>query len=126
VEIHPVFYRVLSKLRLAESRTFSTVNESVFNYIERHKRFDAALALGIFHHFIKTRSNHALLIKLLSALDMDEMFFWAHNPTEKQMEGAFRNYMPEEFANFIIKYSCLRDFVSIGAFNERILFHMWR
>lgn len=126
IEIDPVFHAVLLRLRKAASCSFIAVNTCIFEFVKAYNRFDAVLALGIFHHFIKTRKNHAQLVRLLSRLDISEMFFWAHNPTEKQMAGAFRNYAPEEFANFLLDHSVLTGYTSIGVFNERELFRLWR
>ena len=126
VEIDPVFYEVLLKLRRAESRSFVPVNGCIFGFVRNYNRYDAVLALGIFHHFIKTRKDHRRLIRLLSRLDTDEMFFWAHNTAEKQMEGAFRNYAPDEFATFLLNHSPLNNVAPIGVFNDRVLFHLWR
>jgi Methyltransferase domain len=126
VEVNPTYYYFLTKLKRSQGFRFQTVNESIFDYVERHNKFDVVLSLAVFHHFIKTQDGHEQLIRLLKRLEMGEMFFWAHNSREPQMRMAYRNYESDEFAEFIIRYSCLRHYESIGVFNnDRSLYHLW-
>ena len=127
VEWDPKLYRILTKLKRANSCGFETVNEDVCSYVQRRSEFHTVLALAVFHHFIKTEAGHARLIDLLQRLVMKEMFFWAHNPIEAEMghmRNSFRNYQPEEFAQFIVDHSCLQRFGAIGQFKDRVLYHL--
>ncbi len=103
----------LEKLKLAQNRNFSAIQGSILTY-EDKKRFKVVLALNIFHHFLKTKSDYDALIGLLKRIDMDTMIFEPHLTTEPQMKNAYRNYVPEEFLNFIIKNSCLNHYTLIG------------
>lgn len=125
VEVDPTYYHFLTRLKRSQGFRFQAVNESIFDYVERHNKFDVVLSLAVFHHFIKTQRGHAELIRLLKRLEMGEMFFWAHNSKERQMRKAYRNYQSDEFAEFIIRYSCLKHYESIGVFNYRTLYHLW-
>ena len=40
---------------------------------------------------------------------MKEMFFQAHDYTMNQMKGAYINFNPKQFIEFILKYSCLNN-----------------
>ena len=125
VESDPSFYRLLTKLKRASSCRFETVNEDICAYVERRRaEFHTVLALAVFHHFIKTESGHERLIGLLRRLTMKEMFFWAHDPAEAHMTHAFRNYAPDEFAQFLVDHSCLQRFRTIGQFKDRVLYHL--
>jgi 2-polyprenyl-3-methyl-5-hydroxy-6-metoxy-1,4-benzoquinol methylase len=104
----------LRKLRRAENRQFKIVADSALNFGKKKRNFDIVLTLAIFHHFIKEENTYHDLIRLLRNLRMKEMFFLPHLPEEKQMEGAFKNYNPEEFTAFIIEHSCLKHTELIG------------
>jgi cyclopropane fatty-acyl-phospholipid synthase-like methyltransferase len=125
VEVDPTYYHFLTRLKRSQGFRFQAVNESIFDYVERHNKFDVVLSLAVFHHFIKTEDDHEQLIRLLKRLEMGEMFFWAHNSNERQMRMAYRNYEPNEFTEFIIRHSCLTHCESIGVFNDRTLYHLW-
>jgi hypothetical protein len=125
VEIDPLHYYFLTKLKRAQSFSYEAVNEDVFSYIKRNPRFDMVLSLAIFHHFLKTKESYDRLVEILNRLETREMFFWAHNPEEKQMRNSYRNYAPDEFAGLITEHSCLSHFRVIGVFNDRPLYRLW-
>ncbi|MDP3668901.1 MAG: hypothetical protein Q8R69_04325, partial [Telluria sp.] len=104
----------LEGLRRACGRTFTVINKSVFEPMER-RNFDVVLALNIFHHFLKTKEQHHLLVALLGRLEMQVMYFESHKPAEGQMRDSFVNYAPEEFVKFIIEHSCLNTYQFLGA-----------
>jgi len=68
--------------------------------------FDVVIALNIFHHFIKTERVYNNFKAFLGRLQSQEMYFQAHNPEEPQMRGAYRNFAPDEFAQWIVDNSC--------------------
>lgn len=125
VEVDPLHYYFLTKLKRAQSFSYEAVNEDIFGYVKRNPRFDTVLSLAVLHHFLKSKESYEQLVELLNRLETREMFFWAHNPEEKQMRNSYRNYAPDEFAGFIIKHSCLSRFRVIGIFNDRALYHLW-
>lgn len=115
----------LRKLKRAENRSFTIIPESAFAFGKSQKEYDVVLALGIFHHFIKNENTHHKLTKLLQNLKIKTMFFLPHLPQEDQMHGAFRNYSPLEFVQFIIKHSCLETAKMIGyAEDERPIYKL--
>jgi hypothetical protein len=62
---------------------------------------------------------------MLRKLKMKEMFFWAHNPKEGQMQKAYRNYNPGEFLELIKLNSCLNRSQPIAEIEYRPLYHLW-
>lgn len=98
----------LEKLKKAENKKFKIIYGSVFDYREK-TNFDVVLAFNIFHHFLKTEETYYRLIELLNRLDMKIMFFQAHFPDSPQMKGAYRNFDGEEFINFILEHSRLKE-----------------
>jgi hypothetical protein len=90
--------------------------------------FSVTLALNIFHHFIKTPEFHNKLTLLLNNLDTQVMIFESHNTQEKQMNGAYKNYSPLEFVNFIIEESSLNYYEEITTIQEdgRTIFKLYK
>jgi hypothetical protein len=116
VENHPPTAYFLKRLARAENRTFRIITESIFESQEvRNTYFNVVLALNIFHHFVKTRVDYDKLVDLLSNLHMDELFFESPSPDESQMDHAYLNYSPEEFVDFIMVHTGLKNADFIGA-----------
>ena len=103
----------LEKLKRAENKNFQVIGESIFNYSEKTD-FDIVIALNIFHHFLKTETLYRQLIDLLKRLQIKAMFFQAHLPDTEQMEGAYKNYAPDEFVDFILQHSTLNQVKYLG------------
>ncbi len=103
----------LEKLKQADNRNFTIITGSIFDYYEKTD-FDVVLALNIFHHFLKSENLYHQLVALLERLQIKVMFFQAHLPDTEQMKGAYRNYTPDEFVNFIIKHTTLSEAVYLG------------
>jgi len=98
-------YQVLTELKKDLERNFNTIHGNVFSLKEI--KYDVIVALNIFHHFLKQKDTYDEWLKLLKRLDCKVMFFQAHNPKEKQMIGAYKNFNSEEFVDVILKNSCL-------------------
>lgn len=126
VEVDSRSYYFMTRLRRAGRYIYEAVQDDIFEFVKKRNHFDMVLSLAVFHHFIKTERNHVRLEVLLDCLEMNEMFFWAHNPREAQMEGAFRNYQPDDFARFIVECSCLSHFEPVSVIEYRTLYHLWR
>ncbi|MCX7779241.1 MAG: methyltransferase domain-containing protein, partial [Patescibacteria group bacterium] len=119
IEINPQDVFFMQKLKLANEDKFSIFLGSIFDYKKNEKlKYDIVLALNIFHHFLKRRSTYYQLIELLKRLDCQELFFQTHDPKEKQMAGAFKNYSSREFVEFIIQHSCLTHYSLIKTFDD--------
>ena len=103
----------MERLKVAENRRFTIIPKSIFDYTEKTD-FDIVLALNIFHHFIKTERDFHHLIDLLRRIRTRAMFFQTEKPDSIQMEGAYRNFDYDEFVQFILEHSNLREAVKIG------------
>lgn len=115
VENYPPTVYFLKKLARAENRKFKIISTSIFDSPEiRFTHFNTVLALNIFHHFLKSKEDYDKLVGLLRTLDMEELFFEPHLPKELQMEGAYMNYSPEEFVEFISNNSSLHRSELLG------------
>lgn len=117
----------LKKLKRAENRSFKVIPKSIFEYRKGKKiKFDVVLALNVLHHFLKKKDSFENLIKLLKRLETKEIYFQAHDPNEPQMKGAYRNYNPEEFVDFILRHSCLYKSEMIGMTKDkRSIYKIW-
>ena len=117
----------LQKLQRSRNRRFNVVNTSIFELGNGEMlQYDVVLALSIFHHFIKQKSTMKAFKALLNRLEIREMFFEPHCSTEPQMQGAFFNPEPEEFINFIIDNSNLKNYCEIGICdNDRPIYRLW-
>lgn len=105
----------LEKLKKAENRKFEIIPYSVFKIPEKILRdCDIILALSVFHHFIKKEKSYRDLIRFLKTIRGKEMFFEPHNPEESHMRQAYKNFVNDEFADFIIKNSHFSNFEIIG------------
>jgi hypothetical protein len=115
VESHPDIGYFLKKLHIAQERKFRIVEESIFSFVERERPVvDTVLALSILHHFIKEESSYDQLVKTFDTLRTKEIIFEPHNPAEKQMRGAFRNFDSAAFVTFILENSGLTRVEKIG------------
>jgi len=109
VENDPNNLYFMKKLKEAENRKFKIISQSIFNYNRKGKlSFDIVLALNVFHHFLKTKRSYEELILLLNRITAKELFFQSHKYYEPQMKGAYKNFHPEEFAQFISKHTKLK------------------
>lgn len=105
-------------------KKFEIIEGSIFDIKEF--KYDIVLAMNIFHHFLKSEDRYNNLVTLLGRLDCSLMFLQTHSPTEKQMDGAYRNMDQDEFAAFISEKSGLRNVKHIGAERKRKIYKLWR
>ncbi|TKJ32798.1 MAG: hypothetical protein CEE38_22195 [Planctomycetes bacterium B3_Pla] len=116
----------MKKLKTAENRKFTVIAESIFTY-EIYCRFDVVFALNIFHHFLKTKDAYEELVALLGRMDTDMMFFEPHHTSEPQMIGAYRNYGPDEFVQFLLQHTNLTNSGHIAtAEDKRPIYKLWK
>ena len=126
VENDPENLYFLKKLKKAEDLNFTVFDKSIFSLDTSRKKHDIVLALAIFHHFTKEKKTYNQLVKFLQDLNIGEMYFEPPDPTEPQMQSAFRNYSCEEFINFIVQNSCLEHYKLIGCAEDgRKLYKLW-
>ena len=113
VEHHPRHAYFMKKLREAEHLDFEIVQSSFLEWkCSRH--FDVILALNIFHHFIQSEALMARLEEQLSAISTSCIFLETHLPEDAIMKESYRNFEPEEFAEYVRKKANLSKFEMIG------------
>lgn len=122
VEYNLTYIYFLKKLKKAENRKFNIISKSIFDYNrDSELLFDIVLALNVFHHFLKTKRYYEELIRLLKRIRTKELFFQSHKYDEPQMKGAYKNFHPEEFAQFISKNTNLKyEFIGKTEDNRKI------
>jgi hypothetical protein len=113
VEIRPSNVYFMKKLRDLEAKKFKIINSSIFE-LKGNLNFLVIVALNIFHHFLREKKLFYQLVEFLGKIKVREMFFQPHNPKEKVMQNAYRNYNNQEFVDFIIKHSCLNKFTMLA------------
>jgi hypothetical protein len=128
IEQDPATFRILEKIRIAENKKFETINKSIFDVeFLKNMKFDVVLALNIFHHFLKRKTEFIQLKGLLENLEMDQLFFEAHRYQEDQMKDAYVNYTETEFVDFLLRHTSLnKSEVIYTAKNGRTVFKLSR
>lgn len=124
VEHTPKNVYILRGVRDICEKKFEIVEASIFDVED--VKYDIVLALNIFHHFLKSEKAFVGLVDLLGRIDCSLMFFQAHVPTEKQMEGSYRNMDQDDFAKFVSEKSGLKNIEQIGMEGRRKVFKLWR
>lgn len=115
VEDFPIHLYFLKKLKRAENKEFRVIDRSVLECAEiNNMYFDVILALNIFHHFLKTKESYDRFIHLLKNLKTRELFFVSHLTSEPQMQAAYKNCSPDEFAELLVQNSRLENIEFIG------------
>lgn len=115
VEFNEYNVYFLKKLKIAANKKFKIIPMSIFNYKRGQElNFDVILALNVFHHFLRRKTEFLNLIKLLKRIQVKELYFGPHNPKEFLNIKTYRNFTPEQFVNLIIENSCLSKAKLIG------------
>lgn len=108
IEVNPATFRILKKVKIAENKKFEVINKSIFEVeFIKSAKFDVVLALNIFHHFLKTKTDYLRLKDMLKNLETAELFFEPHLYHEYQMKEAYINYTETQFIDFILSHTSL-------------------
>lgn len=121
-ENNPEYLDFLYRIRALQGHRFTVFAHSIFEM--EAPRFDAVLALNIFHHFIKDEATFGQFEAFLGRLECKAMMFQAHAPGEGQMANAYRNYSPEEFVRFLSEAADLPVVEVIGQFGSRLMYRL--
>jgi len=113
VEIRPSNVYFMKKLRDLEGKKFKIINSSIFD-LKGTLDFNVIIAFNIFHHFLREKKLYNQLVDFLERVKVQTMFFQPHNPKEKIMQNAYRNYTNQEFIDFILEHSCLNGFIMLA------------
>ena len=104
----------LRKLKRAENKQFTIINESIFTFCDENREFDVILALSVLNNFLKNENTFNRLKELLKKLKMNEMYFLHSPPNNNQKEELYKIFNSEDFVDFILKHSCLTNVELIG------------
>jgi hypothetical protein len=109
-------------MKASESRV-GVWRGDIFEYPDAEKH-EVVLELNVFHHLIKTEEKHEALKRFLARLvKTDVIFFEPHDHTTAQLRDAYRNYAPEEFAQFVGEHAGMSRIELLGhADDQRAVF----
>jgi 2-polyprenyl-3-methyl-5-hydroxy-6-metoxy-1,4-benzoquinol methylase len=117
VEYEPEYSYFLKRLSKGGIRPFHVYEGSIMSFIKSHDHhYDVVLALSVFHHWLKEKHLFEDLKDLLSKIRAQQMFFQPHGYGEKQMQGAYADMSPTDFAEFVrreMEYSCSEE-IGVG------------
>lgn len=118
LELNPDAVRFAKRLRTATESQFEIWEGDLLDY--PGGQFDVVFALSIFHHMIKTKKRFEKLKAMLARLSPEVMIFEPHDTeSAAQMEGAFKDFAPEEFAKFVAEQVGLPNVEYIGTPSDR-------
>jgi SAM-dependent methyltransferase len=105
VEYLPDIAYAAQKIARAEKMKFKIVEGDILSDETKVSigdgEFAVVVAVNIFHHFIKTEAGFKRLERFMKDLNCRTMFFESHHPDDPQMQGAYMNPTPAEFAQKI-------------------------
>ena len=114
VEHIPSRIYFLKKLKKFNDRKFKIIDKSIFEYDFKGKKFNVVLALNVFHHFLQTKDTFKKFLQLLKDLDTEELFLQCPTKESPIVKNAYRQYVGDQFAEFIIENSNLNDWEFLG------------
>ena len=112
VENNKDFAYIMTKLRYAQNKNFEIYEGNIFDL--QNTKYDVILALNIFHHFLKSKEGYDKLTNFLNNLQVKEIYLQTHQPEEKQMQGAYRNFDSLTFVDYVRINSHLTQYKEIG------------
>lgn len=105
IEYLPDIAYAARRIAKAECRAFKVITGDILDETTLTNanglHYAVVMALNIFHHFIKTERGYQRLRTLMGRLDIETMYFEPHQPDDPQMQGAFFNPAPDEFAELV-------------------------
>jgi hypothetical protein len=114
VELNEKSAQIAERLRVATESQFTVWQGDVFEFPDAEQQ-DVVIAFNVFNHLIKTRELHDKLVEFLGRLSADVILFEPHLSHQPQkMEGAYRNYPPEPFAEFVAEHAGLSTIDYLG------------
>jgi 2-polyprenyl-3-methyl-5-hydroxy-6-metoxy-1,4-benzoquinol methylase len=118
IELNPDSIRFAKRLRTATESSYEIWEGDLLDF--PGGRFDVVLALSIFHHMIKTERRFEKLKEMLARLSPEVLIFEPHDKeSAAQMEGAYRDFSPEEFASFVAEHAGLSKIEYVGTPEDR-------
>lgn len=87
--------------------------------------YDVIIAFNILHHFLKRSYEFSMLERFLEKCRFREMFLQVHENGEAQMIGAYKDFSPEEFSDFVMKKTNKDNCVLIGEEMNRKIYKIF-
>jgi hypothetical protein len=127
VENDPVHINFMKQLKTAFNKHFQIYTGSIFNLsLSQCGQFEVMLALNIFYHFLKTEKLYNNMVTFLNNLSVKCIFFETHKFNELDPKLHYKNFDENEFAEFVMRESHLKNFKIIGrAKDGRAMFKIW-
>jgi hypothetical protein len=110
-EIDNNYLDIMKMLKLAYGMNFNIIEDS---FLDIEAKYDIIIAFNIFHHFLKTESLFLKLTNFLNRCEFNEMFIQVHEKGENQMIGAYRDFSPDDFINYIKESTGKKFSIEIG------------
>lgn len=120
-------FQMLHRLKVAMGLTFEAKLASALD-LKGKQQYDVVLALNLLHYFIKSQKQYKQLVSLLNRVDAKVMYFQAHSSEDRQMVGAYRNFAPEEFVEFLVQETTFTDYEQVytNADGIKPIFRLYR
>lgn len=115
VEANPQSADMAARLRDATESRFEVWHGSVFEFSAVEEQ-NVIVGLNIFHHFLKKEESYNGLVSVLNRSNADMIIFSSHVYERRgpDMRDAYRNYPPEDFAQFVADESGLSNIKLLG------------
>lgn len=120
IELNRGYFDVMQTLKATVPFWFKTSREDVLAMPKLEA--DCILALNLFHHFLKTEDAFKKFTDMLGSIKSNVLYFQAHNPQEAQMDGAYKNFEPDEFCKFIVDNSQYSTYELVGTIKGRNIY----
>lgn len=114
VEHHPKHAFFIRQLCKAGNAPVEVVTGSFFD-LPSPRRYDVVLALNIFHHYLATEELFSQLKEFIRSLIAKQIFFEPHLPEDAIVQGAYRNFTPDEFVSFVSRESGMSNVTELGS-----------
>ncbi len=120
--------KFMKMFRRANMQKFEIYEGALFKFHGAGKIvYDTMLALNIFHHFLKTEPLFIKLGEFLRRTSVKEMFFESSSGTERGLKGAFVDFTPDEFLQFVKDNAGLSNHNKLMTLDTgRVLFHIFK
>jgi hypothetical protein len=121
-EIDNNYLEVMKILRSGYDMKYNIIEKS---FLDIEAKYDIIIAFNIFHHFLKNESLFVKLTNFLKKSEFKEMFLQVHKKGEKQMVGAYRDFSPEDFINYIKESTGKKFSIEIGEEMSRKIYKIY-
>lgn len=122
-EIDENYLSVMKKLHKGYNMEYEILTESFLDLDSIE--YDVIIAFNILHHFLKRSHEFNKLEIFLEKCKFNEMFVQFHEQGEAQMIGAYKDFSPDEFSNFILEKTKKENCILIGEEMNRKIYKIF-